>query len=102
MPPDEETAYHPELKALPEKNGLFCFLDQARACGADCMAFQRPPEGPDYLAQQWAQCALLTNTHKIGKHSAIVATELVRKNRDDARLHAASGPLPAPNLGGKR
>jgi hypothetical protein len=93
---DDVTAHHPDLRELPKDQGLACFLDHGRICGADCMAFSTTrPEGQDYVAQQWAQCMILTNFHKVGKHSHIIATELVRKNRDDARKQP---PPPLPNM----
>lgn len=100
MPGPDVMAYHPDMKDMPEeekRKGLFCFINPSRICGADCMAFQTaPPPGQDYVAQQWAQCSLLVNMHKLGKHSGIIATELVKKNRDSERT--AQPPAPVPTM----
>jgi hypothetical protein len=91
----ESMAYHPDLKEVEKEKGLFCFVTPERVCGPACMAYQvAVPEGQDYLAQQWAHCMLLTNMHKIGKHTTVIATELVRKNRDAARTGQQPPPLP--------
>lgn len=82
---EEERAYHPHTK---EVNGLHCFKDHARACGADCMAFQtEKPEGADYRGQ-WANCAILVNEHKSAKHLIIIAqgvSTLLKREQDRAR-----------------
>ena len=81
--------------------GLYCFLNESRVCNASCMAFLNPvPPGPDYLDQQWANCSLLVNAHRTGKHLTIIAQvtgESVKAGRtaaaDAARL---SQPTPPP------
>jgi hypothetical protein len=92
---EEEMAYHPDIK---DKNGLFCFKDGERACGADCMAFlTERPEGPDYRGQ-WASCMVLVNEHKSAKHLVILAqgaSALIKQGQDKAR---ASQTAPAPVL----
>jgi hypothetical protein len=48
------------------------------------MAFDVPPDGPDYKDKQWAHCALLVNAHRAGKHLVILAStsaELFRTNK---------------------
>jgi len=84
---EEERAYHPDIKE-PPKNGLYCFKDQHRPCGADCMAFQtEKPEGPDYRGQ-WANCVILTSEHKAAKHLTIIAKgvdALLKQGQDRAR-----------------
>lgn len=82
---EEERAYHPDIKP---PNGLMCFKDQNRACGADCMAFQlEPPEGPEYRGQ-WANCMILTNEHRSAKHLVILTqgvAKLLKQEQDRAR-----------------
>lgn len=69
-------------------NGLFCFLDQGRPCGPECMAYlTHPPSGPDFQGQQFANCLLLVNAHRTGKHLVVLA-------RDVAVM--SGSPLPAP------
>jgi len=93
---EEEMAYHPDIK---EKNGLYCFKDQARACGADCMAFlTHKPEGPDYR-DQWAHCMVLVDQHRSAKHLVILAqgaTVLLKQNQDRARTSQAPPAVVLP------
>lgn len=82
-----------------DKNGLICFLDHDRPCGADCMAFGEPPEGVDYQGKQWANCLLLTSAHRGSKHLVVLASigsDLVKKARTEQadRLRAQQPPPP--------
>ena len=85
---------------IRKESGLYCFMDATRACGPDCMSYILPPEGPDYKDQQWANCLLLVNAHRSGKHLVILADVTNRllshtKNKaaDEARTNQ---PLPGP------
>lgn len=88
----------PDMTA-PKGTELYCFIDSARPCTAECMAFLPVrPEGPDYEGQQFAACSLLVNLHKLGKHHVAIAQQgaaLLKHHRvkaqDDART---SQPLP--------
>ena len=81
-------------------NGLFCFIDNTRPCAADCMAYQvEPPAGPDYRGQQWANCLLLINAHRVGKHLTILAQAtdgLIRRSQVQAADHARASQQPPP------
>lgn len=69
------------------KNGLICWRDKDRPCGADCMAFGEPPDGPDYQGKQWANCQVLVNEHRTAKHLTIlvqVGNELVKQRKNEA------------------
>lgn len=102
--PEEETPYvhHPGMKDDKPENGLICFLDQNRQCGADCMSFLvDPPEGIDYRGQQWANCMLLVNAHRSAKHLTILAQvtdTFIQKTRahvaDQARATQTPPPVP--------
>lgn len=66
----------PDMVDKPDESGLFCFLDQARPCTGECMAFlPSQPEGADYEGQQWSKCMLLVNIHKGGKHLVALAQQ---------------------------
>lgn len=84
-------SYHPDQKPMGKDNGLMCFKDMTRPCGADCMAFQlERPQGPDYKNQQWANCMILTNQHKSAKHLVILAVgvgKLVEQQQDSVRTN---------------
>lgn len=89
----------------PQPNGLMCFLNMERPCGADCMAFDAVPEGADYKDKQWANCMLLVNAHRGGKHLIVLAqmgTEIVRRAKTEAadRSRTTQTPPPSPKGGG--
>lgn len=86
---------HPNLK---EDSGLVCFLDVTRPCGSDCMAWDAPPEGPDFQDKQWARCMLLVSAHRGGKHLVILAAqgaEALKSVKNRAADHARANQ-PAP------
>lgn len=75
--------------------GLYCFINPNRACGPECMAYENAPSGKDFLGKQWANCLLLVNVHRTGKHLTILAgsvDSLVVSKQDEARRLT---PLPA-------
>lgn len=102
-PPDEPTLFHPSLKDEPEKkSGLYCFLNAERVCSSDCMAFVAPPDGPDYRDQQWANCLLLINAHRGGKHLVVLASatgELLQRSKNEAADRARNQPGPPSPTG---
>ena len=69
-----------------KKNGLICWLNVDRPCGADCMAYSDPPmvKGADYEGRQWANCIVLVSLHQESKHATILAQHLVRQSRTPA------------------
>jgi hypothetical protein len=101
-PPDTPFIHHPDMKDdKPEKNGLVCFLDMNRPCGADCMAYLvERPEGKDYAGQQWADCMLLVNTHRGAKHLTILASvtdTFIQKSKVRAADQAREAQQPPPS-----
>lgn len=93
-----DALHHPSLREPPE-NGLQCFLNMDRPCGPDCMSWTRPPPGPDYQDQQWANCLLLVNAHRGGKHLVVLAAsagELVNKAKNEAADRARAQQPPPP------
>jgi hypothetical protein len=100
-PPEAETPYiyHPDMKDDDSRNGLMCFLDQTRECGAGCMAYlTTPPEGTDYLGQ-WSNCMLLVSAHRGAKHLTILAQVtdgFLQKQRAQAADQARHAQTPPP------
>ena len=87
-----------DYKPAPE-NELYCFLDSARPCQAECMAYLPVrPEGEDYQQAPFSSCMILVNLHKIGKHHVALAqagANLVRDGRNKAADQARNNqPLP--------
>lgn len=98
VPVTEPRPHHPTLKE-GEEGGLDCFMDKERPCTASCMAWTPVPEGPDYKDQQWANCMLLVNAHRGGKHLVVLAqvgSKLAEKARTDAADRARSEQTPPP------
>jgi len=85
------------LKDAEEGSGLYCFLDHARQCTAECMAFISPPDGPDYIDQQWARCLLLVNAHRGGKHLVVLAStsaQMLQNAKNEAADRQRNQPAP--------
>lgn len=99
--PAEPALHHPSLKE-GEGNGLYCFLNANRPCGADCMAFVAAPDGPDYQDQQWANCLLLVNAHRGGKHLVVLAAsanEMLQHSKRTTADRARNQPPPPSPTG---
>jgi hypothetical protein len=82
-----------------DPGGLICFLNIDRPCEPSCMAWVKPPDGPDYQDQQWANCYLLVNAHRGGKHLVVLAANtgaLVKKTMDEAADRARVQQPPPP------
>lgn len=95
---ETEPEFFPNLK---EPTGLYCFLNDRRPCDATCMAYIAPPEGPDYDNQQFANCLLLVNAHRCGKHVVVLAAhgnELMKKARVEAADLARIQQVPPPQV----
>lgn len=95
-PPDEMDDDH-------RRNGLICFLNPGRPCGADCMAYTafttEPPTTE--LGEQSRNCTLLVNLERVGIHSVIAVSMLSKmmkagkiKEADAARLQNQPPPNP--------
>jgi hypothetical protein len=95
-PVTDPAPHHPTLK---EPEGLICFLSNDRPCAADCMAYITRPDGPDYQDQQWANCMLLVNAHRAGKHLVVLASvgsELTKQAKNAAADRVRAGFPPPP------
>lgn len=83
------------------KTGLICFLNMTRPCSAECMAYVATPEGPDYKDQQWANCMLLVNAHRTGKHLVVLAAvgaDIARAEKTKAADQARSNQPTPPTV----
>lgn len=90
--------YHepPEVKTdEPAVNGLMCFLDGARECGADCMAFMHePPTDPQGFGPQQSNCVLLVSAERTGRYLAGLVS-LTKKGQAD-KIRTSHAPPPDP------
>lgn len=101
--PPPERFHAPSMREEEESpgGGLYCFLDKERPCDVTCMAYIAQPDGPDYQDQQWANCLLLVNAHRGGKHLIVLASnsgELVKKAKNEAADRARAQQLPPPTV----
>lgn len=80
---------------LPIHDGSACFLDQNRACGSDCRAYDtgvRPAQGPEV-------CTILSSVMDLAdgiKPFIEIASTLRKARQDKVRTDAASAPVPDP------
>ncbi len=82
-------------------NGLICWRNNERPCGADCMAFIEAPEGADFQGKQWANCSVLVNQHRTAKHLTIIAhqlTESSKLKRNEIADRARTNQPPPPKV----
>lgn len=78
-----------------EKPSLYCFLASDRVCGPDCVAFNTsPPREQDYVGQHFANCHLLINAHRAGKHLVILAAAATKMHQGVAQQAMPSPPIP--------
>ena len=88
MPPMEE-----EEEESPQ-NGLVCFIDLDRNCGADCMAFTREPFESTSLSTQQSNCTLLVSAERLGRYTGGLVKVIKNAIDDAARTPArALDPL---------
>jgi hypothetical protein len=80
-----------ELDDDPDKNGLICFLNTDRQCGADCMAYTTIASESPYLNEQQKHCVLIVGAERLGRHSGGILSLLKKTDADSKR--AAASPL---------
>jgi hypothetical protein len=92
-------------ETMDNRNGVLCWLDGSRRCGADCVAFN-----PEQLDEHGLpgdspnKCLVLTYMGQQGSAALalIAATSLAAKKSQDAKRHAAGGGMPPPPVVGKK
>ena len=57
---------------------MFCFIDKARVCGGDCMAYQAFPRENKELQEMQTHCMLLSSIERIGRSTTIGMSHLVK------------------------
>ena len=62
----------PSLDDSP-RNGLLCFLNADRVCGADCASYSPEPGGGPSLSEEQRHCVLLCSAERLGRHSGLIA-----------------------------
>lgn len=85
-------------------DALFCFMDQQRVCGPDCMSFRTVPDENRQLDKAQQHCVILSSIERTGRSTNILASVLSEHLRHtkvkDADAQRGAPPA-APNpLGG--
>jgi hypothetical protein len=83
-----------ELDDDHERNGLVCFMNMDRQCGADCMAYTTHPSESKYLNDQQGHCVAIVGVERLGRYVGGVLSLLSKKNADDARSRVQPPPSP--------
>ena len=81
---------------------LYCFLNEERQCGADCMAYRSMPEEPSpYLDQAQTHCLILASVERLGRgvHGVGSLLKQMKVQADDAKRNPNHPP---PNPLGRR
>jgi hypothetical protein len=80
----------PQEPEGPAKTGLYCFMDAARECGPDCMAFL--PEPADtavpVLGPQQKSCILIVSAERLGRYASGIVSVL-RRSQERTENEAA-------------
>lgn len=88
---DGGTVFSPNMR--PEDTGLMCFMDAARPCGAECMAFTMSEKSPALSLQQ-SSCVLLVGVERMGRFTGGLVSLLRKKTADEARTGTSAPPSP--------
>lgn len=88
------------LDSPAASNGLFCFLDSSRECGADCMAYTTEASENKAMSTQQRNCLVLVSVDRLGRFMGNMATSAhkmqTRAATDAADRARQSQPTP-PN-----
>jgi hypothetical protein len=85
----------PQDEEPVRENGLFCFLNSARPCSSECMAYTVSPAESQSLGDQQKNCVLIVGVERLGRFSGAIMTLLKNKAADEARSSAKPPPNPA-------
>jgi hypothetical protein len=70
-PADEEDEI---VEGATSHNGLMCFLDSSRDCGADCMAYTAEASENKAMSTQQRNCLVLVSIDRLGRFMGNMAT----------------------------
>jgi hypothetical protein len=96
---DEEYIEEPdEMDDNPETNGLVCFMNIDRPCGADCMAYAQEDSESKYLSDQQKGCTVLVSIERLGRYAGGIMKTIKDSQADTARARQVA---PATHPAGK-
>lgn len=75
-------------------NGLYCFLDSARPCGPDCMAYVLEDSESKKLSTQQKNCSLLVSVDRLSRYVAQASSLYQKRTGDQVRASHAAPPDP--------
>jgi hypothetical protein len=82
-----------EVEPTPS-NGLYCFLDTARACGPDCMAYTLDTSESQKLNNQQKNCVLLVSVDRLSRYVAQASSTYQKRVGDQVRTSHTPPPDP--------
>lgn len=100
---DLKTPFIERPPHLDNGPGALCWLDGARRCGADCVAFN-PEEGLDERGQEVdspSKCRVLGHMEKHAEAAFLVASIAKKNARRDEDRERTEG-IPTPPVGGRK
>lgn len=83
-----------ELEDIPPGEILFCFANNLRACGADCMAYHSDPPPNNDLQGMQTHCILISSVARAGRSLNILASISNQQMKN-----AMNRPVPNPTGG---
>jgi hypothetical protein len=75
-------------------NGLMCFFNAERECGADCMAYTTEATESKQLSTQQKNCTVLVAVERLGRFMGNVSTDFHKMQADRVRQSQPSPPDP--------
>lgn len=84
----EEDPYIEEPDVLEddaENNGLVCFMNMDRPCGADCMAYTGETSESKYLSSQQKDCIVLVSAERLGRYAGGILSIIKNSQADQGR-----------------
>jgi hypothetical protein len=94
---DEDTPFIDPPEQLdddPEKNGLACFLNADRICGADCMAYTTIGSESKYLNDQQKHCVAIVGIERLGRYAGGILQLMKNTGADSKRSTRTTPPDP--------
>lgn len=91
----QQHAQDEDPERVTQENGLFCFLNSARPCSSECMAYTVHPAESQSLGDQQKNCVLIVGVERLGRFSGAIMTLLKNKAADEARTSVKPPPNPA-------
>lgn len=87
----------PDEKDDDPHNGLYCFINSDRECGAACMAYTTIGAESPSLNDQQKNCAVLVALERSGRFSGVLVKMIGNFLSDNSRRNQ---PAPQKPLGG--